>query len=263
MSEKYKVKMVISYNGSNYEGWQKQKHETQKPTLQATIEGVLSQLLNEPISVCSSGRTDAGVHAISQVLHFWTSKNPKNYNLIHALNGRWTPNDIVYKQAWLAPHNFHAIGSSTHKTYKYLIHNHKLPSALRADFAAHIHYPLEIDQLNLYAEQFLGLHDFKSFQTSGTVVPDTNRKILSSKWVRRSENLIEYEVKGNGFLRQMVRNMVGTQLYMHRNNKPAELIQEILSKRDRQAAYDTAPPQGLYLYNVKYPLELDKQCREL
>lgn len=263
MSQKYKVKMQISYNGAHYEGWQKQKHETRKPTLQETVEKTLSQLLNEPISVCASGRTDAGVHAINQYLHFWTTKDPKNYNLVHALNGRWTTKHIVYKKAWLAPHDFHAIGSSVTKTYKYLIHNHKLPSALQADFTAHIHYPLQLQRLNEFAKPFLGTHDFKSFQTSGTPVPDTKRTIYTSQWKRLSKNLIEYEVSGDGFLRQMVRNIVGTQLYMHRNNSSPGLISEILAKKNRQAAYDTAPASGLYLYNVKYPLELDNQCREL
>lgn len=263
MTQKYKVKMLISYNGANYEGWQKQKRETKKPTIQATVEASLSQLFSEPISVCASGRTDAGVHAIGQVLHFWTTKKPEQYDLIHALNGRWTAKDIVFKKAWLAPEDFHAIGSSLNKTYKYLIHNHRIPTALRADHTAHIHYPLDINRLNEYATQFIGQHDFKSFQTSGTPVPDTNREIYHCFWKKLSSHILEFEICGNGFLRQMVRNIVGTQMYLHRKQKPATRIKQILAAKNRQAAYDTAVAQGLYLYNVKYPLELDKQCREL
>jgi tRNA pseudouridine38-40 synthase len=251
----------VSYDGCDYNGWQRQKIGGK--TVQGTLEKALTHMLKEPISVCSAGRTDAGVHALSQELHFWCHKDPKSINFVRALNGKITPDSLVIKQAWLAPHDFHALGSAIGKTYKYLVLNRSLPSALRRNHITHVQKPLNLDYLNQVSEKFLGTHDYSSFQTTGSEVKTTVKTISSSHWLRLSEDVLEYTITGDGFLKQMVRNIVGTQFYMTRKNEPPDFITKVLKAKDRQAAKDTAPAQGLYLYQVKYPKGVDKACLKI
>lgn len=221
---------------------------------------MLSRIYDEPITVVGSGRTDAGTHAVGQVAHFDAPKIiPTEKKLIRALNGL-LPETIVVKSVWLAPPDFHALFSAVRKTYIYRIWNHPIRSALWFQRAHFVPEKLDLERLTSFASQLVGEHDFKSFQTAGTPVPSTVRALDQAVWRYKSPHLLEFCISGEGFLKQMVRNIVGTQLYLHRNGGTASDFQRIFAACDRRQAKDTAPAHGLYLYRVEYPAELDKKC---
>lgn len=255
-----RIRLKISYDGSRYHGWQKQAEGTL--TIQGQLESTLSQLLNEPITTIGSGRTDAGVHALAQNVHFETTKDPKRYSWLKALNGM-LPADISVRDAWIAPPEFHALYSARRKVYKYRIWNHPVPSPIQRQFSYWIPGNLSLDSLNLLAAGLIGTHDFASFQSAGTELKTTVRTLFKSQWVQRSPRILEYTVEGTGFLKQMVRNIVGTQLFLEKQGKGVEALIEILKTRDRQRAKDPAPPQGLFLNQVHYPRALDNTCVRL
>lgn len=260
-----KIKLLLSYDGTEYEGWQRQPGG--RPTVQGTLEHVLTQIYNEPVKVIGSGRTDSGTHAIGQVAHFEAPKIlQKEERLLRALNSL-LPENIAVKGAWLVPDDFHALASARRKTYIYRIWNHPIRSPLWHKRALWVPQALDLEFLNQLSTGVVGRKDFKSFQTSGTPVKSTVRHIDQCLWVARSPHLIELRISGNGFLKQMVRNLVGTLLYLERNRDakgahPGQL-QQIFDAHDRQAAKATVAAHGLYLYRVEYPAALDKKCRKL
>lgn len=255
-----KIKLLITYDGTDFGGWQRQK--SGKPTIQGEIESALARIFNQKVNLVGSGRTDAGVHALGQIAHFRAPKDIHKYNLVRALNSL-TNEGIVIQSAWIAPDDFHAIASSQRKTYKYLILNNPTPSALRHRYTTWVRQPLNLEYLNQVSQLLLGEHDFKSFQTRGTEVPNTIRQIEHIQWRQKELHLVEFTITGDGFLKQMVRNIIGCQLDMFLAQSQATKIIEILDAKDRQKALSTAPPQGLYLYSVEYPHELDNKCRKI
>jgi tRNA pseudouridine38-40 synthase len=262
--ETQKIKLLVTYDGTDYCGWQKQKdhkHGPDKPSLQETLEIALSKLLNEKIDVCASGRTDAGVHALAQVADFATSR-PLPKDLCWALRSL-LPTSIVVRKAWLAPKEFHSTLSATHKTYRYWVWNAPRPTALLARYSHWVRQPLDLDYLNEQAKFLLKNQDFKSFQSVGTPVLTTVREVYEAHWRRKRNNVVEFQITGSGFLKQMVRNIVGTQLDLYMKGQPIEKMDEILKALDRRKAGTTAPPQGLFLSRVYYPRELDIKCRQI
>lgn len=261
MAIKQKIKFSLSYDGTDFCGWQKQKDHLYGPlksSIQETVENALSSILNEPIDLCASGRTDAGVHALAQIAHFETERKlPKD--LAWALRSQ-LPNSIVVRQVWTAPAEFHSTLSATHKTYRYWIWNSPRASALLSRYSFWIRSPLDLDYLNQQARFLEKKQDFKSFQTAGTEVQSTVRQVYKARWIQRNRNLVEFRITGSGFLKQMVRNIIGTQLDLLKSGQDIEKIDEIIKAKDRRQAGTTAPPQGLYLAKVYYPEELDKQC---
>lgn len=263
-SEPKKVKLLISYDGTDFCGWQKQKdhkHGPDKPSIQGTLQEALSKLFNEPTGLNASGRTDAGVHAIGQVGDFNTSR-PLPKDICWALRSL-LPHSIVVKKAWVAPMEFHSTLSAYKKTYRYWIWNSPRPTALMYRYSYWLRHPLDLEALNRQAQMICGEHDFKSFQCVGTPVSSTVRHIFSAQWTRRNPSLVQFEVTGNGFLKQMVRNIVGTQIDLQVKSQPIDKIEEILQAKDRSKGGATAVPQGLYLKKVYYPRSLDIQCREI
>lgn len=256
----YKVKLLIQYDGTDFEGWQRQPEG--KPTIQALVEKAVSQIFAEEIHVQASGRTDSGVHALGQVAHFKTSKNPDSYNLVKAINSL-LPRTIGIKKAWLAPDDFHAQRSATSKTYIYRIWNSKEPDPIKFRYSTWLRREMDMAKLNALSECFVGEKDFKSFQTSGTAVKTTIRCITEARWSPWEAEGLQFTVSGTGFLKQMVRNIVGTLIYMDQNNGSPTELQSILEAKDRTAAKGTAPAQGLFLESVCYPAELDNRCREI
>jgi tRNA pseudouridine38-40 synthase len=259
-----RIKLIVSYDGTDYCGWQRQKphkHASEKPSLQETVEKAASKLFNEPIDVSASGRTDAGVHAQAQVCHFDTTRSlPKD---IPWAMRSLLPASIVVKAAWEAPKQFHSTLSAEKKTYRYWIWNDQRPTALMARYTHWVRQPLDLDYLNQQALLLCKEQDFKSFQSVGTPVAHTVREIYSARWTKRQKNLVQFEVTGSGFLKQMVRNIVGTQLDLFQKNQPLTRMQEILDLKDRKCAGATAPAQGLFLWRVFYPSDLDNKCRPL
>ncbi|HRO67188.1 MAG TPA: tRNA pseudouridine(38-40) synthase TruA [Pseudobdellovibrionaceae bacterium] len=259
-----RIRFLVSYDGTDFCGWQKQSPEA-GASLQQTLEEALGKVFNRKIDLSASGRTDAGVHALGQVCHFdidLPEEKFLSWDFCWAMQGVLKKN-IVIRKAWIAPMDFHATLSATHKTYRYFIYNHPRANPFWARTSHWVRHPLDLEFLQRCADRFLGEHDFKSFQTAGTPVLNTVRTIHEARWERRSRNVVQFTITGSGFLKQMVRNIVGTQLQFEKfRREPAE-IARILAARDRQKAGATAPPQGLLLWKVFYPVDLDKRCRPL
>lgn len=267
---KTRIKFTMAYDGTDFCGWQRQNLEREqngieKPSLSRTIENALQKVFKHPIDLCASGRTDAGVHALEQVGHFDTLLKPEQLSRLNLSRASksFLPSTIVIKKAWIAPSDFHATISAERKTYRYLIYNNETPSPFLNRTMAWVYKPLDLDFLNQCSEKILGEHDFKSFQSVGSDVPMTVRTIYSAKWRWIRPKVAEFSITGSGFLKQMVRNIVGTQLLLARKDQTAEKMSEIMAKMDRKAAGPPADPQGLYLMKVYYPLDLDNKCLEL
>lgn len=263
-STKTKIRFTVAYDGTGYCGWQKQKPEDQISVAQ-TIEQVLEKVFAEKISLYASGRTDSGVHALNQVCHFTTRRkiNPaKKWDFCWAMNSH-LPSSIVVKKAWLAPEDFHATLSATHKTYRYLIINRPRPSAHMNRYADWVRLPFRMEHLQESSKFLIGYQDFKSFQSVGTPVKDTLREIYQADWKWRRPDVAQFTVTGSGFLKQMVRNIVGTSLMLERMGRDPSEMQQIIQAQDRMKAGPPAPAQGLYLMKVYYPQDLDNRCLEL
>ncbi len=211
---KNRIKLVISYDGTNYKGWQKQPDN---PSVQECIEKALSEILQSPISLMGSGRTDAGVHAQAQVAHFDSPKDLGRYDLLRALNS-YLPTDISILDILSAPDSFHALESCEKKSYCYRLLHHRVPCALRSRYTLFYPQELNLENLQKQASVFLGEHDFEAFQNEGTPVYTTVRKIFQSEW-RVCGDEVEYWVEGSGFLKQMVRNLVGAMLRWQNENE--------------------------------------------
>lgn len=254
-----RYRMVLSYDGSCFNGWQKQPNGP--PTVQGTIEKILQQILRKPTRVIGSGRTDTGAHALMQVAHF-DCDHLLDKSFHRSLNAL-APDGLVIKSVETAPDDFHALASVESKTYLYRIWNAPLPSITHRHWSLHVSKPLDVEKLNNLSLLLVGEVDFKSFQTKGTPVATTVRHVSQAEWRHVSRHLVEFRITGEGFLKQMVRNIVGTLLYLERKGLSEADLKAILEASDRQAAKATAAAHGLFLYRVKYPLALDNQCRKL
>jgi tRNA pseudouridine38-40 synthase len=251
-----RYKMIISYDGTDFCGWQRQKahkHASPKPSLQETFEIALGKILNHPVDISASGRTDAGVHALQQVCHFDTERTlPKD--LCWALKSQ-LPLTMSAKSVEQVPDNFHATLWAVRKTYRYWIWNHPRAPALLGRFSWWLRSPLNLDKLNEISKPLLGEKDFASFRTMGTELKTTVRRIEKVQWTERRPGLLEFRITGNGFMKQMVRNIVGTITDLESEGFGPDKMSEIIGLCDRRKAGTTAPPQGLFLYNVEYPKE--------
>ena len=259
-----RIKFTVAYDGTDFCGWQRQNHE-RRPSVCQTIQTGLEKIFDQKISLFASGRTDAGVHALNQVCHFDTARAEsrlKGFDLSRAMKTQ-LPSTIVVKKAWIAPEEFHSTLSPDKKTYRYLIYNAPQQSALLGRYCDWIRKPLDLQYLNSCSNFLLGNQDFKSFQSVGSEVSHTVRTIEKAHWAWRKDNIAQFTITGSGFLKQMVRNIVGTQLLLEKKAIPAEKMREIIDSRDRKYAGPPAPPQGLFLMRVYYPLDLDNKCREL
>ena len=252
--------MLIAYDGTDYLGWQRLDRT---PTVQQTLEDCLSTIFNEKIDVIGSGRTDAGVHASAQQAHFDAPPDERRIKQLRVAMRRLLPPSVILKGLWLAPPEFHAIWSVLKKTYKYRINLGQCPSVFSYRFAGWYHYDLDIAKLRAYSEILLGYHDFKSFMNSGSPVKTTTREIYSADWKEIRPGQLVFTITSNGFLKQMVRNIVGTQVALNKKGAPPQAMKEILEARDRQKALMTAPARGLSLSRVYYPQNLDIQCRKI
>lgn len=257
-----RVKLHLAYEGTHYYGWQKQAEEASQPTVQEKFEGALKALTQASIKVQGSGRTDRGVHALDQVIHFDLPDGIdfKNYDWIKGLN-RHLPEDIRVQFASPIDEDFHATKSALSKTYTYQIQDGESPNPLISRFSHWVQSPIDLDYMNSLSEVFLGRHDFKSFQTVGTELYTTVRSLKEFKWTRRaSDGLILIQITGDGFLKQMVRNLMGSLLhqYWKKPFTPDDML-SILAQKDRTKAKGTAPAKGLILSKVHYPENLTKR----
>jgi tRNA pseudouridine38-40 synthase len=242
------IKMVIAYDGGNYNGWQLQRTGA---TIQGVLEAALGQILNRQTRVLGSGRTDAGVHALNQVAHFFTESTRDLKSLHRGLNSL-LPRDVVVKEMTEAQPDFHARYSARSRVYQYLIWNNRIRSPFYGRFSWQVHEHLDCDLMGQASGCLLGWHDFASFQGSGSVCRTSEREIMRFTVRGRAGRWIIITVEANSFLRHMVRNIVGTLIEVGRGRMSSEAFSAILHARDRSRAGITAPPQGLFLKEVKY-----------
>jgi tRNA pseudouridine38-40 synthase len=264
-------KLTLTYDGTNYHGWQVQPGLA---TIQGEVQAALRRVFDfEPGDVPlpqGSGRTDAGVHALGQVVSFPLAAPIPPENLQRALN-RTLPAAIRVLQAETAPNAFHARHSAMAKTYEYRIFRGSLCSPFLAPYVHHSLWKLDRDLLDEAAAAVGGEHDFTSLAASdpdlgirseedskdGSESPSRSpiRTVFSSHWTEAPGELLIYRVRGNGFLHHMVRNLVGTMLEIARGQFPAGSMPAILEARSRSVAGPTAPARGLFLHSVEYPDE--------
>ena len=242
------LKLVLEYDGFDYCGWQLQ---SAAPTIQGVVEEALGKLLGERVRVNGAGRTDAKVHALGQVASFRCASEIPVTALQRALNSL-LPREVVIHDVQDVPSDFHARFSALGKIYAYRILNRPVRAPLRLRYTWHVPQPLDVTGMSVAGTYLQGTHDFASFQATGSEVKTTERT-LTEVTVTSNGDEIVFSCTANGFLRHMVRNIVGTLVEVGRGARLPADIKRILDGRDRRLAGATAPPQGLYLVRVLYP----------
>ena len=240
-------KLTIEYDGTAYAGWQRQPD---RPTVQAAIEAALQRITQSEVPVTGAGRTDAGTHALGQVVSFRSEKPMSPDVWVRGLNGLLPP-DISVRSAELMAENFHARYSARGKLYEYRILNRPERSALERTRAWHVRGRLDVEAMRDAAGSLVGRHDFSSFQGSPTDEKDPICEVRRLE-VSQEQAVIRVEAQADRFLKQMVRAIVGTLVEVGRGKRSPKSVKEILEARDRRAAGVTAPAHGLYLVRVDY-----------
>lgn len=243
------IKLILEYDGTNYHGWQSQKGSG-KPTIQETLEHAIQDLTKETTTICSSGRTDAGVHAFGHVANFSTSKTMPPEAWAPALN-HLLPLDIRVLSSEEAPADFHSRFSASGKTYRYVILNRHAPSALYRNRAWHIDCKLNLSAMRRGGTVLVGTHDFSAFRSSGCGAK-TPVRTLKKLTIKKSGEFVEILLEADAFLMHMARNIVGTLVEVGLKRRPVEDVKRILLSCDRNKAGRSAPSCGLYLLKVFY-----------
>ncbi|MCK5098105.1 MAG: tRNA pseudouridine(38-40) synthase TruA [Desulfobacteraceae bacterium] len=245
-------KIVIEYNGRKYSGWQIQKDRI---TIQSELEKSLSIILNQKINIKASGRTDAGVHAYGQVANFIANTELPVTTIKKGVNS--IINDsIVIRECDIVHENFHARYDAVSKEYHYHILNRPDPCAIQKNYVWHIKKDLDLSSMQKCCSILIGKHDFKSFEGAGSPKYTTIREIFSCKLCIDTNNinhLIVFKISANGFLKFMVRNIIGTIVLAGLSKIDTLEFENILKAKNRNFAGPTAPAHGLFLMNVKYP----------
>ena len=241
------IRITIEYDGSGYVGWQRQPSG---PTIQESIETSLMTITGEKVKLLGSGRTDSGVHALGQVASFRTGTTLSPSDLQKGLNSL-LPKDIVITDAEEADPDFHAQLSAKSKTYIYKILNRPYPSALLRDRAWFVPYPLKARLMDEAAHSLIGEHDFRAFAQAEATVKSTVRTVLAAKVTKRRD-LIEFSIEADGFMKRMVRLIVGTLAEVGREKITPSQFREILESGEKTKHVHAAPAKGLYLKEVRY-----------
>ena len=241
-------KLTIEYDGTFYHGWQRQKSD---PTFQAEIEKAISTMTGHAVTVTGSGRTDAGVHALGQVANFKCDTRLGSPEILNGLNAL-LPDCMVIRSCEKVDENFHARYDVKSKTYQYRILNRNLPIAIQRQYAWHIRRRLDTGAMRQASSHLVGRHDFKAFEGTGSPRSHSKRQVFKAQITRQKEDYLLFEIEADGFLRFMVRNIVGTLVEVGRGKISPEGFKEILLAQDRSRAGATAPARGLFLVKVKY-----------
>ncbi|MCJ7747069.1 MAG: tRNA pseudouridine(38-40) synthase TruA [Desulfobacterales bacterium] len=242
------IRLLIEYNGTNYQGWQVQP---KGPTIQGMVEEKLALITGEAVHLIGSGRTDSGVHAFGQVANFKTKSQLNIHSIQKALNSLLPP-DIMIRRAEEVEEGFDARKQSKSKVYEYRILNRELRSAFDHEYAWHIPQKLDFEEMRKATRILIGEHDFSSFRSVGSPTRTAIRRVIRAEWKRGRDGFIRFEVEANGFLKQMVRAMVGTLVEVGKGKIDSEEFRKILDSRNRKEAGPTAPAHGLFLKEVKY-----------
>ncbi|BBP46382.1 tRNA pseudouridine synthase A [Thiosulfatimonas sediminis] len=246
-----RIVLGVEYQGGRYCGYQRQKH---CPSVQAHLEQALSSIANQPIELYCAGRTDTGVHAIGQVVHFDSTAVRPQRAWIQGVNTQ-LPEDIrvVWMQEMLGgPEGFHARFSAVARQYRYVIYNRQVHSAVLAGRVTHEAYRLDAPAMHLAAQALLGEQDFSSFRAAACQASHARRNVQSVQ-VSRSGDFVLIDIQANAFLHHMVRNIVGALIEVGKVHQGTAWIAELLALRDRTKAAPTAPAEGLYFVNAIYP----------
>ncbi|WP_043315489.1 tRNA pseudouridine(38-40) synthase TruA [Microbulbifer sp. HZ11] len=246
-----RIALGVEYCGTRLRGFQKQKHDPQ--TVQETLENALSRVAAEPVTLVCAGRTDAGVHATGQVIHFDTTAVRPTKAWIQGVNTQM-PFDVRVHWATEVPAQFHARFSARNRTYRYLIHSAPTRAAQAASEVTWTERTLDIQAMREGAQHLIGEHDFSSFRAAQCQAKSPVRR-LTRLDIGRVGQLIVLEVSATAFLHHMVRNITGVLMAVGRGDRAPGWVSEVLAARDRTAAGVTAAPHGLYLVDVQYPSE--------
>jgi tRNA pseudouridine38-40 synthase len=241
-------KLTIEYDGTNYHGWQRQKN---KPTIQGEIEKAIKVMTGTTVNVSGSGRTDAGVHAKGQVANFHCDTSLKPNELHSGLNSLLA-DDIVIKTCEQVDASFHARYDAKSKLYHYTLFNRPLPKAIGRQYVWFIRKKLNLDAMRSCIAHIMGRHDFVSFEGVGSPRQHTNRHVYNAELAELEKGVLIFRIEADGFLRFMVRNLVGTLVDVGLEKLTAHDFKHIMDSKDRARASATAPPQGLCLIEVKY-----------
>lgn len=248
----HRIALGIEYNGSRYYGWQRQQ---EVKSVQGCLEAALSKIAAEPITVNCAGRTDAGVHATGQVVHFETSANRKEAAWTMGVNTH-LPDDIAVRWCKPVDDEFHARFSATARRYRYVIFNHRYRPAILSNGVTHFHFPLNEKRMHQAAQALLGERDFTSFRAVQCQSKSPWRNVMHVN-VTRHGNYVVVDIKANAFVHHMVRNIVGSLLEIGCGNQDIDWMAHLLELKDRTKAAATAKAEGLYLVSVDYPEKFD------
>jgi tRNA pseudouridine38-40 synthase len=251
-----RIALGIEYDGTAYNGWQRQRTGD---GVQARVESALTEVANEEISVCCAGRTDTGVHASGQVVHFDTNSERSDRSWVLGANTN-LPDDVAVTWAQPVADEFHARFSATARSYRYVIRNCLVRSALERHRAWWVYQTLDAERMHVAAQYLLGKHDFSAFRAAGCQASTAVREITSIAVARDGEKLV-IDVTANAFLQHMVRNITGTLVAIGIGDESVASLSAVLASKDRKRGGVAAPPHGLTLIDVAYPddFELPKK----
>ena len=241
-------KITIEYDGSRYHGWQRQKNDR---TIQEEIEKAVLAITGQHVSLTGSGRTDAGVHAYGQVANFKCETNLAAQDLFGGLNSL-TADDIIIHSCEEVATAFHARYDVKRKTYIYKFLNRPSPAAIGRHYAWHISKKLDLESMRAASAHLIGSHDFKAFEGAGSPRSHTTRSVFIASLIDDGDGYIAFEIEADGFLRFMVRNIVGTLVNVGLGKISPDEFKRILESKDRHQAGATAPAHGLFLNEVIY-----------
>jgi tRNA pseudouridine38-40 synthase len=245
-------KLTLAYDGTDFAGFQRQSNAR---SVQQVLEEVLAPIEGGEVTVAGAGRTDAGVHALGQVASFVLAR-PIEPNQLHQALNAVLPEDVRVLIVEPAPEGFNARFLARSKIYRYRIFNGKVFSPFERRYALHVSRKLNFEAMKEAAAELVGEHDFGSFQAAGGKVLTTVRTVTQSEWSERpldgGGRLLTYEIAGTGFLKYMVRNIIGTMIEVADGRRAAGSMHSLLGAHDRSEAGPTAPPHGLYLVRVAY-----------
>lgn len=242
------IRLLIQYDGTDYAGWQRQRN---LPTIQGVLEDAISRITGEDIHIHGAGRTDAGVHAIGQVANFHTGSRLTPHELKRAINAH-LPEDIVIAAADEVPPDFHARRDAKGKIYLYVVLNRDFPSPIWRRYSWWVRWSLDIDLMKKASDLLIGTHDFSSFTNSGGSSSSNVRTIYRIDLIRKKRGFLLFEIEADGFLKQMVRVIVGTLVDVGRGRMDINRFLRLLEVKERRLAGPTAPARGLFLKEVKY-----------
>ncbi|MDF2868573.1 MAG: tRNA pseudouridine synthase [Anaerocolumna sp.] len=244
------IKLVLEYDGSRYDGWQKQPGNNKSITIQDKLESILTKMENEKVEVIGAARTEAGVHAYGQIANFKTNTEMKLFEIKHYLN-RYLPRDIAVVEVFEVPDRFHSSFNAKAFQYVYKITTGEVPSVFDRKYNYYCFHKLDVSLMRKAAEKLVGEHDFKAFSDNKRMKKSTVR-VMKSIQIKSDINSVDIIMEADDFWPNMARIIAGTLIEIGEGKMVVEYLDEILLSGERSKAGETAEPRGLFLQDVKY-----------